>query len=78
MFACPVAPTKDKRNKLFQIVDLAQFCDLVAMALIDSEKLFKNGVKKCMMDYSRSCRVKTSVPSRHWLSLWEPAKSSFG
>ena len=44
MFACPVAPTKDKRNQTFQIVDLAQFCDLVAMALIDSEKAFQ---KRC-------------------------------
>ena len=32
------------RIKLFQIVDFAQFCGLVAMALIDSEKAFQ---KRC-------------------------------
>ena len=41
MFACPVAPTKDKRNQTFSNLDLVQFCDLVAMALIDSEKAFQ-------------------------------------
>ena len=44
MFACPVAPTKDKRNQTFSNFDLVQFCDLVAMALIDSEKAFQ---KRC-------------------------------
>ena len=36
-------PRTNKIN-LFQIVDFAQICDLVAMALIDSEKAFQ---KRC-------------------------------
>ena len=44
MFACPVAPTKNKRNQTFSNCWPYAISDLVAMALIDSEKAFQ---KRC-------------------------------